>query len=249
MTGRWEADTAAAKIGLYNGAQTCEGGVLLYRQLLKMALDAGIRGATVWRAIEGGRSRGAFRSVESEVASNELPLWLEFVDSKSKLENWIREVRPKLQQHGIAVLDTHIQCGVPQEGAGGATMDEVSNKAGKPRREAGQTPNEGGDTEGLQVQVYTLEKNKVNGKPVYQAVAELMRHRGIVWVSTVRGVTGYGENRTLYQANWLGRRDDVPVMVTIVDQRDALSSCLPDLVKLVGDAGFVVSSPVSWHHP
>lgn len=241
-------DCAVLKVGIWNGSSTCDRGKLLYQVLLKDALRAGICGGTTSGSVEGSRSTRAFRTVESEVSSNELPVFLEFVDDEEPLRRWLPHCQQRVQDCGVIVMepgrDWRKATRSLEQETGGATMNHQSETGRSVNH-----PNQQQAFNGLQVQIYTLERNTLQGKPVYQAVAEFLRNRGILWISTTRGVAGFGAQRRIHEAHWLFRRNDVPVVTTVLDRLDKLDACLPDLVQFVGDEAFVVSKPVVWHHP
>lgn len=278
--GEYEAQQwTVLQVGLWNGAITGVRGRLLYRAILRSALDAGIRGGTAWIGIEGGHGRGAFRSVESEVASNELPVMLAFVDHALPIARWLPDLRTLVDTHGVVVSDdasvwfrvlgsggrdgrTGTRTGDTSQGAprdasrdalrpsGDASGDASDGEDAPSRDDSGGRASRGdGADEGLMVQVYTVEGRMLQGKPVYQAVAEFLRKRGVLWVYTTRGLTGFGEQRRVHEPQWLLRAHDAPVMVTALDRQDRLGPHLPALVQFVGHEGLVVSRSVRWHHP
>lgn len=239
-------------IGIWNGSQTGRGGSLLYRTLLEDALKDGLQGGTAWRVIEGGNHRGVFRSIESEVVSNELPVWLQFIDRSDPILRWIRSAKEILADGGIIVLDNQLH---GQIEAGVKRIERIEPRERVERVE--QRLAGGGSqavstdpwtAQGMQVTIYTLEKNKVHGKLIYQAVAEYLRHRDVLWVATMRGLGGFGDGREIRQSGWF-RKEDTPIMMVVVDKTEKLSPHLAGLVELVGDQGIVVSSEVTWVHP
>ncbi|WP_083520693.1 DUF190 domain-containing protein [Alicyclobacillus kakegawensis] len=217
------AQVATLHIGLWNGAATL-GGVPLYRRLLLEAKAGGLMGATVWRGVEGGHARGAFRSVESEVASNELPLLLDFVAHPQRLRPWLPRAAKLVGGYGVMVME-------PNAGP----------------REAGR--GEGESRLGRRVDIYTLERCRHQGRPLYQAVAEFARRRGLLWLSTTRGLCGLGDGGRWHEPGWWLRKDEVPIIITILDTAERVDKHLPELVELVAEQGVVVSTAVQWHHP
>ena len=249
---------ASVSVGIWNGSRSTSDGTLLYRKLLSEAMIHGIRGGTVWRVIEGGNRGGVFRSIESEVASNELPLWIEFIDQAPTVQSWLPTAQRLLAGCGVIVLNPEVQQGLSF--TGGETPTSGLNSEGgdlavnqQEHTESGRTnvgENQAGlsTVKGLQITIYTLERAKVNGKPLYQAAAEYLRHRDILWVATMRGLYGYGESRAIRQAGWFNKVD-TPVMMVAADKEEKLAPHVAGLVELVGSSGFVVTSPVKWMEP
>lgn len=294
---------AILKIGLWNGAETDWRGTLLYKSLLQDAMCAGLRGGTVWNTVEGSRSSRVFRTVESEVSSNDLPVVLEFVEEgghggQDVLQRFIGSAKQRIGPKGIIVVEIG-QTWRPQSRSGaegrpateqsvniaeakasgaldassgvetdGVRVDstgtgirirlggeensmEKGNRVNPENRERGPRMNGQPDAayDGLQVQIFTLEQNQIDGRPVYQAVAEFLRQRGVLWISTARGITGFGEQRKIRQRSWWSRKNEVPIVVTVLDKVENLEGCLPELVEFVGSEGYIVSKPVVWHSP
>ena len=238
---------AILKVGIWNGSESdgCRG--LLYRSLLQSALHHHLQGGTVWGTVEGSRAARTFRTVESEVISNELPVWLEFVDTLARLEQWVPVCRQKLGNRGVMAMESGAVWPPARLTVKEGPLVKVDTRVdGKPAQPARQTTP---PDDGLQVQVFTLEGNQIKGKPVYQAVAELVRKRGVLWISTTRGISGFGELRRMHRPTWWFRRTDIPIVMTILDRASSLEPILEELVEFVGDEGFLVSKPVDWHHP
>lgn len=231
----------AVKIGIWDGSATSPRGQLLYRRLLAEALALGMSGGTVSSQVEGSHRRATFRTVESEVSSNELPVWLEFVVDGAAVSPFLRKASALLQDRGIVVCE------------------EVQTWGRQPSLRASSSESKGGQRtmseamrtvqNGLQVQIYTLEGNKIEGKPVYQAVAEFLRARDICWISTARGLCGFGDSRQIRKAGWFVKKDEVPIVMTVLDVTERLEPHLPELAELVGDAALISATPVAWIHP
>lgn len=258
-------------VGIWNGSRTTSDGNLLYRRLLSDALVHGLSGGTVWRVIEGGNRNGIFRSIESEVASNELPVWIEFIDAPSRVLSWLPVVQPLLAKSAVLVLHHQVHTGV-----GLLThlraADGADSRGGITNMKPGDGTNTGTNhlgnhhahdhgnhhmhpptpaipsMDGLQVTIYTLEKTKVGGKLLYQAVAEYLRHKDILWVATMRGLYGYGEARAMRQSGWFSK-ENTPVMMVAADRAEKFAPLVPGLVELIGDKGFLVTSLVTWMEP
>lgn len=231
-----QSDCVTLKIGLWNGAQTRDR-QLLYRKLLDEAARQGLHlGVAVTQtAGTGGRRRGGARSVASEVGSNTLPMWLELMDdSGTCIQSFLRTTQTLLAGDGIAV------CEERQVGRTGPLTQIAGGRA---------SALETWMREGLEVRIYTLEGSKIDGEPVYQAIASFLRAKEVCWTSTVRGVTGFGASRRIRRPKWFLSRGDVPIVITVLDLRERLEPLLPDLAKRVGDTALISAQPVLWVHP
>ena len=258
MTGVYQRTIGVGvNIGLWDGSVLAKDGSLLYRCIVKRALSYGLSGATVLRAIEGGNHKRVFRSIESEVASNELPVWLQFISSTGEGYSWAASLANLVSDKGVVVLSEHLDFtsgNSPQithsnrAGEGESLASEVPAQESSPQVTSHRTARDDASYPGLQVSIYTLEKNKVNGKPVYQAVAEYLRRHDTAWVATMRGVYGYGEDRLVRFNGWF-HREDTPVMMIVVDEESKLAPLVSGLIALVGSQAVVVTASVRWIHP
>ncbi|MFO2550030.1 DUF190 domain-containing protein [Alicyclobacillus cycloheptanicus] len=230
----------SVKIGIWNGARTVKGGQLLYQRLLTDAVTLGMGGGTVWAQVEGSQRRRVWRTVQSEIGSNELPLWMEFLEAGTALTPFLETARARVGDQGVIVCETVQVWNMPalrgeargrQEGDRLSTMSRQAAKAG------------------VQLQIYTLEGSKVAGKPVYQAAAEYLRAKEVMWISTSRGMAGFGAERRIHRPGWFVRREDIPIILTAVDVKERLEPHIPELISLLGDQAVVSTRAVDWVHP
>lgn len=72
------------------------GSKLLYQQLVELAHQKGIGGATVFRGIMGYGSSSRISSSRFWELTEKLPVVIEFVDQTEKLENFYKEIEGEL---------------------------------------------------------------------------------------------------------------------------------------------------------
>ena len=89
--------------------------------------------------------------------------------------------------------------------------------------------------QGLLVRIYIGESDQAHGKPLYQAIVELLRERGIAGATVLRGIEGFGANAHLHTTRILRLSEDLPVLIEVVDLEDRLRAILPELDGMVGD--------------
>ena len=232
------------KVGLWNGADTDWRGRLLYNVLLQDALACGLRGGTVWSHVEGSRSSRTFRTVESEVSSNELPVLLEFVDTLPALECFIPVCQKRMGKKGVMVVERgHVWPTVDSEG--GDAVKQPGNQQPTDVPE----PTSGAAYNGLQVQIFTLEQTASVASRSTRWWLNFYVTETSSGSPTARKNPGTGTcGRFARGARWF-QKSDVPIVVTVLDKVETLEPCLPELVSLVEGHGFIVSKPVVWHHP
>ena len=83
-------------------------GETLWEEILKEVKKEGLAGATVLKAVAG---IGAFSEVHSFkvwTLAQELPLVIEIIDNKEKIENFIEHIDPMLDNGLITLTDTEV---------------------------------------------------------------------------------------------------------------------------------------------
>ncbi len=85
------------------------------------------------------------------------------------------------------------------------------------------------------VRIFVGESDRLQGKPLYQAIVELARAEGIAGATVFRGIIGYGANSRIHTASILRLSEDLPMVVEIVDQADRITALLPKLDGMVGE--------------
>ena len=99
------------------------------------------------------------------------------------------------------------------------------------------------DGPALQLRIYIGEADHVSGKPLYQAIVERLRERGVAGATVTRGIEGFGASAHLHTTRLLRLSEDLPVVIEVVDEAERLRAILPELDALVGD-GMITIQPV-----
>ncbi len=89
--------------------------------------------------------------------------------------------------------------------------------------------------------IYVDETEKVHGKPVYEAVLEVLFARKISGASVFRGVAGYGSHGKLHTAKLLELSTTLPVKIEIVDSEEMINIILAEISSVVGKGLIEVS--------
>lgn len=85
--------------------------------------------------------------------------------------------------------------------------------------------------EGEQVlmRIHIGESDKHDGKPLFQAIVELLRGRGLSGATVFRGIMGFGASATIHSDKVLRLSGDLPVVVECVDTEANIHSVLDDI--------------------
>ncbi|HET7035092.1 MAG TPA: DUF190 domain-containing protein [Thermomicrobiaceae bacterium] len=87
--------------------------------------------------------------------------------------------------------------------------------------------------DGKALRVYIGEADHWQGKPLYQAIVELLRAEGLAGATVLRGVAGFGANSRLHTAHLLRLSQDLPLVIETVDRAEQIAAVLPRLKEMV----------------
>lgn len=94
------------------------------------------------------------------------------------------------------------------------------------------------DGPALQARIYIGESDRWEGRPLYEAIVELLRERGVAGATVLRGIEGYGRAARVHTSRILRLSEDLPVLIEVVDREDRLRSVLPEVDAMV-DEGLI----------
>jgi CBS domain-containing protein len=93
-----------------------------------------------------------------------------------------------------------------------------------------------------QVWVFLKERDQWQHRPLFVEVVERLRREGIAGATVLRGLAGYGAHSHIHIATLVELSDDLPIVVTFVDQADKVERVLPRLTEIV-QVGLISVTP------
>lgn len=78
------------------------------------------------------------------------------------------------------------------------------------------------------------ESDKYHGKPLYEALLEHFRKKGLAGATVLRGVAGFGAESVVHTEKLLRLSLDLPIIIEVVETEEAIQSILPDLDEMIG---------------
>lgn len=88
---------------------------------------------------------------------------------------------------------------------------------------------------GLLVRIYLGESDRWHGRPLYQAIVERLRERGLAGATVLRGIEGFGAKQRLHSTRILSLSEDLPILIEAVDTEEKIRATLPELDEMVSD--------------
>ncbi len=81
--------------------------------------------------------------------------------------------------------------------------------------------------------IYLDESEKVHGKPMYEAVLDILYKRKISGASVFRGIEGYGSDGVFHTAKILELSTTLPVKIEVVDSEKRIDEVLMEITPMV----------------
>jgi len=88
-------------------------------------------------------------------------------------------------------------------------------------------------TEGKLLRIFIGEADRWDGKPLYEAIVEEARARGLAGATVWKGCLGFGAHSRMHTAKILRLSEDLPILIEIVDAADKIEAFLPELDRMV----------------
>ncbi len=88
---------------------------------------------------------------------------------------------------------------------------------------------------GKWLRVYIGETDRWHGRPLFQAIVEVLRREGIAGATVLRGIEGFGAHSRIHTARVLRLSEDLPVVIDVVDSAERIERVLPLLGEMVNE--------------
>ena len=95
----------------------------------------------------------------------------------------------------------------------------------------------------LLARIYIGESDRHHGQPLYEAIVQLLRERGVAGATVLRGIEGYGRAARLHTTRILRLSEDLPILIEVVDREDRLRGVLPEVDAMV-EGGLITLEPI-----
>src|SRR5579883_2256358 len=96
---------------------------------------------------------------------------------------------------------------------------------------------------GRRVRIYIGESDQWHGRPLYAAIVQEARKRGLAGATVAKGIMGYGARSAIHEPHLFRLSSDLPVVIEIVDSSEKIEAFLPCLDEMVSE-GMITTSDV-----
>jgi PII-like signaling protein len=90
-------------------------------------------------------------------------------------------------------------------------------------------------SESLLLRIFIGETDKYEGRPLYKAIVEKARQRGMAGATVMRGILGFGANSRIHTSQILRLSEDLPLVIEIVDSEERINAFLPELDTMISE--------------
>jgi len=84
------------------------------------------------------------------------------------------------------------------------------------------------------MRIHIGERDKYEGKPLYQAIVELLRSKQYAGATVFRGILGFGATTRIHTDRIEILSLDLPIVVECVETEERINAVLPDLDQMIG---------------
>jgi PII-like signaling protein len=84
------------------------------------------------------------------------------------------------------------------------------------------------------MRVFIGESDKYQGKPLYEALLERFRKKGLAGATVLRGIAGFGASSKVHTDTVLRLSLDLPLIIEVVETEETIQQVLPDLDEMIG---------------
>jgi len=96
--------------------------------------------------------------------------------------------------------------------------------------------------------IYVGESDRQDHRPLYQAIVESLREKGVAGATATRGIEGFGRKSRIHISGILRMSEDLPVVISAVDGREKIEEVLPLIDSMVSEGLVTLQEVRSFHY-
>jgi PII-like signaling protein len=97
--------------------------------------------------------------------------------------------------------------------------------------------------DGKLLRIFIGEADHHGHVPLYQAIVETLRERGLAGATVLRGIEGFGAHSRLHTHRLLRFSEDLPIVIEVADSAERIDAILPTLDAMVTE-GMLTVEPI-----
>lgn len=84
------------------------------------------------------------------------------------------------------------------------------------------------------MRIHIGESDRWHGKPLYEAIVELLRREKLSGATVLRGVGGFGSSSVYHTDKVLRLSQDLPIVIEVIEANERIEQILPQLDEMIG---------------
>jgi hypothetical protein len=84
------------------------------------------------------------------------------------------------------------------------------------------------------MRIHIGERDRYQGKPLYEAIVQLLRERQFAGATVTRAIMGFGATARLHTDKVLRLSVDLPIVIECVESEQKIEAILPELDDMIG---------------
>ena len=89
--------------------------------------------------------------------------------------------------------------------------------------------------DGKLLRIFVDERDRAGMQPLYTAIVELLRKKGVAGATVFRGIEGFGSHQQSHLAKIFSWWPNLPVLIEVVDDWSVIEPLIPQVQALIGD--------------
>lgn len=216
-----------------------------YLRVLKAARAARLAGCTVLRGIYGAGRRGVLSASDWSVVQH-LPVIVEIVDAPAAVAAFVDGTLADLITDGLATLeraavityrhryDDRVSGAAPLLPGVLTPLSTLPPLQPRPHMKV--------DDDGMLLRVFIGESDRLDGRPLYEAIVRTARDLGVAGATVLRGSEGFGAHSVIHKSRLLEMSADLPIVIEIVDSGEKIRALLPHLDAMVTEGMITIEN-------
>lgn len=214
----------AKKVTIFINEDTQHHMTALHDSIMTFLMHKGVSGATATRAYSGFGSHQLLHTPKIEVLAQHLPIRIEFVETPEKVDEVLPTLYEMVTDGLIEVQDT--------------TVVKLARKQAKPEPKP---PHERKEGPAKLLRVFMGEADKWHETPLCDAIVKKLLLMDIAGATVYRGILGYGAKGHRHQATFFHPTRDLPIMVSVIDTAEKISTAAEVIEGMLEDGLIVIS--------
>ena len=214
----------AKKVTIFINEDTQRHMMALHDSIMSFLMHKGVCGATATRAYSGFGSHQMLHTPKIEVMALHLPIRIEFVETREKVDEILPTLYEMVSDGLIEVQDT--------------TVVKLARKLAKPEPKV---PHERKEGSAKLLRIFMGEADKWHDAPLFEAIVKKLRMMDIAGATVYQGILGYGAKGHDHKATFFHPTRDLPIMVSVIDTAEKISAAAEVIEGMLEDGLIVIS--------